>query len=83
MSVVSGSSLKELINWYKIDTSQEKRSAETEQKPVQERRETSTRMERNKYWNEGKEVLKLPPSSTGKKKDIYMKREREAQQSAE
>jgi hypothetical protein len=58
VAVVSGSSLKELINWYKIDTSQEKRSAETEQKPVQERRETSTRMERNKYWNEGKEVLK-------------------------
>ena len=56
MSVVSGSSLKELISWYKIDTSQEKRSAEAEQKPVQERRETSTRMERNKYWNEGKEV---------------------------
>jgi len=58
VTVVSGSSLKELINWYKIDTSQEKRSAETEQKPAQERRETSTRMERNKYWNEGKEVLK-------------------------
>jgi hypothetical protein len=33
--------------------------------------------------NQGKEVLKLPPSSTGKKKDIYMKREREVQQSAE
>ena len=58
MSAVSGRSRNELSNWYKIDTSQEMRSAETEQKPVQERRETSTRMERNKYWNEGKEVLK-------------------------
>ena len=57
--------------------------SETYRKQVQERSKGCTRTEKYKYLNQGKEVLKLPPSSTGKKKDIYMKREREVQQSAE